>query len=240
MKYPRIIAHRGGGILAPENTLAGLRLAARLGCSAVEFDVMLSGDGVPVLIHDETLERTTDGHGRVAEQSFAQLRRLDAGSWRGEAYQGEAIPTLEEALLLCADLALWANVEIKPAAGHDAATGSVVGALLAAASGYRGVVSSFSAAALAAARRQAPALDYAWLADVVADDWQATLNTLGCRALHCRVDAAAADVIAAAAAAAIPLACYTVNCRNEAERLFRGGIAAVFTDRPDLWLPGEM
>jgi glycerophosphoryl diester phosphodiesterase len=75
MPLPRWFAHRGGGSLAPENTLAGIRLAARLGYKAVEFDVMLSGDGTPVLIHDETLERTTNGVGRVCETPDARSFR---------------------------------------------------------------------------------------------------------------------------------------------------------------------
>ena len=236
MQYPRIIAHRGGGALAPENTLAGLRLAARLGCRGVEFDVMLSADGVPVLIHDETLDRTTDGHGPVAAQRFAALRTLDAGIRYGAAYRREPIPTLEEALALCAALDLWTNVEIKPSAGRDAATGAGVGRVLAEQWRGNGVVSSFSAPALAAARNAAQHLDFALLVDVVPADWQAQLATCGCLALHCR---AYADTTAIAAAGT-PYACYTVNRRHAAERLFAAGAAAIFTDRPDLWSPSEM
>ncbi len=240
MRYPRIIAHRGGGALAPENTLAGLRLAARLGCRGVEFDVMLSRDGVPVLIHDETLERTTDGCGPVAAHSLAQLRALDAGLRHGEAYRGEPMPTLAEALSLCARLGLWTNVEIKPADGHDEQTGAVVGRLLAATGSFLGVVSSFSAIALQAARREAPQPDFAWLVEAIPAGWQDELAALGCRALHCRAAAAEPAGVAAFAAAGIPLACYTVNRREEAERLFAAGAAAVFTDRPDVWQPDEM
>ncbi|OHC71540.1 MAG: hypothetical protein A2045_03020 [Rhodocyclales bacterium GWA2_65_20] len=239
-RYPRIIAHRGGGALAPENTLAGLRLAARLGCRAAEFDVMLTRDDVPVLIHDETLERTTDGRGAVAARSFAALRSLDAGIRHGKAYRGEIIPTLEQALALCAELGLWANVEIKPAAGRDEETGTVVGRCLAQQWRGNGVVSSFSATALATARQAAPQLDFALLVDVISADWREKLAACGCRALHCRAAAADPAVIAAVAAAGIPLACYTVNRRDEAERLFAAGAAAVFTDRPDLWQPDEM
>ncbi len=239
MRYPRVIAHRGGGGLAPENTLAGLRLAARLGCKGVEFDVMLSADGVPVLIHDETLERTTDGRGPVAAQSFAALRALDAGGRHGAAYRGEPIPALDEVLALCAELGLWANVEIKPSAGRDAETGAVVGRMLAARWDGDGVVSSFSAPALAAARETAPQFDFAVLADAIPADWRQRLAAGACRAWHCRADADAA-AIAAVAAAGVPLACYTVNDRATAERLFAAGVAAVFTDRPDLWAPGEM
>ena len=93
-----VIGHRGAAKRAPENTLAGLRRAHELGAAWVEFDVMLSGDGVPILIHDETLERTTDGHGAVPDHGLAAIRELDAGAWFAPAYAGERVPTLEEAI----------------------------------------------------------------------------------------------------------------------------------------------
>ena len=239
MRYPCVIAHRCGGALAPENTLAGLRIAARLGCGGVEFDVMLSADGVPVLIHDETLERTTDGSGRVARKPFAALRALDAGRSHGPAFTGETIPSLEDALALCKALGLWANVEIKPSAGRDEETGRIVGGLLAERWDGNGVVSSFSETALAAARQGAPQFDYALLADAISADWRERLAATGCKAWHC---AAGADpvAIAALAAAGVPVACYTVNDRERAARLAAAGAAAVFTDRPDLWFASEM
>ena len=119
LSLPRWFAHRGGGVLAPENTLAGIRLAARLGYRAVEFDVMLSGDGTPVLIHDETLERTTNGVGLVSETPDSVLFSLDAGC-------GEPIPRFAEAAALCRELGLLANVEIKPATGFEGQTAEVV------------------------------------------------------------------------------------------------------------------
>lgn len=235
MHYPRVIAHRCGGALAPENTLAGLRLAAQLGCRAVEFDVMLSQDGVPVLMHDETLERTTDGHGAVADHDVGQLLQLDAGVRHHSAFAGERIPTLGQALALCADLGLWANVEIKPAAGREAQSGAVVGAALAVAwSGKsdRGVVSSFSTLALGAARNTAPHLHYAWLVDGIPVNWQTQLQALGCDALHCAANTAA-PLLASVVATGLPLACFTVDRPDEAERLYALGVSAVFTDRPD-------
>src|SRR5262245_59134058 len=111
--FPRVLAHRGGGTLAPENSLAGLRAAARYGFRGVEFDAKLTRDGVVVLLHDETLDRTTNGHGLVAQAHWAALERLDAGSWRDRRFAGEAVPTLTAALLLCSNLGLWPNVEIK-------------------------------------------------------------------------------------------------------------------------------
>lgn len=236
VRYPRIVAHRGGGALAPENTLTGLRIAAQLGCRGVEFDVMLAADGVPVLIHDETVERTTGGSGVVAALTLAQLRALDAGAKHAAAFAGERIPTLAEALALCAELGLWANVEIKPSTGRDEETGRVVGAQLAAQWNGEGVISSFAATALAAARQAAPQFAYALLVEAIPADWQAQLAALGGIALHCSAEANAA-AIHAVAATGTPVACYTVNDPEAARTLFGLGVAAVFTDHPDLLLP---
>ena len=91
-EVPSVIAHRCGGALAPENTLAGLPIAAALGYRAVEFDVMLSADGTPWLIHDETLERTTDGQGKVCDSGDAVLATLDAGARHHRAFKGCRYP----------------------------------------------------------------------------------------------------------------------------------------------------
>jgi len=240
-RYPRFFAHRGGGCLAPENTLAGLRLAARLGFRGVEFDVMLSQDGVPVLIHDETLERTTDGAGSVAQTPLVELRRLDAGGRTHPAYANEPIPTLEEALATCAGLGLSANVEIKPATGFAAETGSAVadtvGRLAAGSVPGAVLLSSFSEQALAAARECSPAVPRALLCEAIPADWQARLHGLGCLALHCAASQLTAQQ--AAALGAVPFACYTVNRVADAQRLFGLGAIALFTDRLDLFDPGE-
>jgi glycerophosphoryl diester phosphodiesterase len=237
--YPRIIAHRCGGALAPENTLAGLRLAARLGCRGVEFDAMLAADGVPVVIHDETLERTTTGRGRVAGVDSARFVRLDAGGRHHPAFAGEPAPTLDEALRLCAKLGLWANVEIKPSAGQEVETGRSVARHAAAAAGNI-LLSSFSTAALCAAAAEAAQLPHALLVEAIPDDWRARMAESGAFALHCSARTMSAEVLQTARDAGIPLACYTVNRREEAERLFALGITALFTDRPDLWTAAEM
>jgi glycerophosphoryl diester phosphodiesterase len=239
MIYPRIIAHRCGGALAPENTLAGLRVAKRLGCRGVEFDAMLAADGVPVLIHDETLERTTSGRGRVADMSSAQLVRLDAGSRHHPAFAAEPMPTLEDALRLCAALGLWANVEIKPSAGQDAETGRAVARLAAAATGKL-LLSSFSSVALCAAADEAAQLPRALLVEAIAADWRERIGEAGACALHCAARTLSAEAIEAVRGAGLPLACYTVNRREDAERLLAMGVSAVFTDRPDLWLAEDM
>jgi len=235
---PRIIAHRCGGALAPENSLVGLEIAARLGCHGVEFDAMLSADGVPVLIHDETLERTTDGHGRVDTASFEVLRGLDVGIRHHRAFAGERVPTLEAALATCARLGLWANVEIKPAGARDEATGAEVAR---AAAGFRDVLlSSFSVGALRAAAGAVPALPRALLLEQLVPNWEGLLEEMGVSSIHVAHQALDADTLAILRSAQIRVAAYTVNTRARAEQLFSEGIAAVFTDRPDLWLADEM
>ncbi|MBL8382278.1 MAG: glycerophosphodiester phosphodiesterase [Burkholderiales bacterium] len=242
-RYPaRVIAHRGGGTLAPENTLAGLREARVRGFAAVEFDVMLARGDAPILMHDDTLERTTSGAGAVPEHAVADLARLDAGSWRDARFAGEPVPTLAAAARVCRDLGLFANVELKPYApgGERVArrTGSVVatqcGQLWSDATDAV-LLSSFSEAALDAARAAAPQLARARLFDAVPADWQARLRASACLALHCngaRLDAATARAIKAAG---YGLMCWTVNDPGDAHRLFDWGVDAVCTDRLDLF-----
>lgn len=237
--YPRIIAHRCGGALAPENTLAGLRVAARLGCRGVEFDAMLAADGVPVLIHDETLERTTSGRGRVADSDSAPLFRLDAGGCHHRAFAGEPLPSLDQALRLCAELGLWANVEIKPSIGQEVETGRIV-ARHAAEANCVVLLSSFSEPALGGAAEAAPHQPRALLVDAIPADWRERVAAAGALALHASMRDLTADMLGAVRESGIPLACYTVNSRDDGERLLAGGVCAVFSDRPDLWLPGEM
>ena len=235
--YPRFFAHRGGGCLAPENTLAGIRLAARLGYRGVEFDVMLCSDGVPVLIHDETLERTTNGAGLVSQTSLMELRRLDAGGKMHPVYAGESIPTFAEALACCRQLGLSANVEIKPAAGFARETGNAVGRIVASAEPGALLLSSFSEEALLAARESSPTTLRALLFGAPPPDWRDRLKDLGCEALHCSQQHMTPELAAEIAAAGIPFACYTVNGVQDASRLFALGAAALFTDRLDLFDP---
>lgn len=206
-----------------ENSIAGLVAAKQLGCRAVEFDVMLTADGVPVLMHDETLDRTTRITGRVADLTFEEIR---AGDPR--------VPTLGEAIGESQRLGLWTNIELKPAAGHEEETGTVVCRWLARNWNGNGVVSSFSQKSALAGRQALPHVAFALLCDTLPDDWLAQIASLNALAVHLdarRVDAAAA---AALATANLPWAAWTVNERATAEQVFGLGAAAIFTDRPDL------
>jgi len=229
---PRWFAHRGGGSLAPENTLAGIRLAARMGFRAVEFDVMLSADGTPVLIHDETLTRTTNGAGRVCETPDEILFGLDAGG-------GESIPRFAEAAALCREHGLLANVEIKPATGHEVQTATVVAQLTAAlwqGAAVQPLLSSFSLEALEIARDLAPDIRRGVLFDSVPADWLAEMRRLRAFSLHCDAKLLSDEVLAEAQAAGIPVLCYTVNAPEQAKMLLQRGVSALFTDRLDLFV----
>jgi glycerophosphoryl diester phosphodiesterase len=230
---PRWFAHRGGGSLAPENTLAGIRLAARLGFRAVEFDVMLSGDGTPVLIHDETLERTTSGRGAVSQTPDAVLFSLDAGD-------GERIPRFVEAAALCRELGLLANVEIKPATGYELCTAEVVSRMTA--ESWRGaavqpLISSFSLEALEIARDLAPEIERGVLFETVPAGWLAEVQRLRAVTLNCDAGRLADEILAEAVARKIPVLCYTVNDAETAKMLFERGVSSLFTDRLDLFAP---
>ena len=231
LTLPRWFAHRGGGSLAPENTLAGIRLAASLGYKAVEFDVMLSRDGTPVLIHDETFERTTNGSGLVSATPDSVLFALDAGG-------GEPIPRFAEAALLCRQLGLMANVEIKPATGFERSTAEIVARLtgeLWRNATVQPLISSFSLEALEIVRDLAPGIPRGVLFEQVPADWLAVVRRLQAVTLHCAADCLSDDVLAEARANEVPVLCYTVNTESAAKSLFKRGVSAIFTDRLDLF-----
>ncbi len=234
---PRWIAHRGGGGLAPENTLAGIRLAARMGFRAVEFDVMLTADGVPVLIHDETLDRTTSGSGRVAQTTWHNLSVLDAGGKFHKAWRGESVPRLQEALDLCVRLGLAANVEIKPTAGYEAETAGLVAETVQAVwpSALPVVLSSFSEAALLVVRQMVPTLPRALLLESIPVDWSRRLEQVDAFALHVSAADLSSKLAMDIVRAGVPLAAYTVNDENLAASCWQAGCRALFTDRLDLF-----
>lgn len=233
---PPLLVHRCGGALAPENTLVGLEIAAALGCRGVEFDVMLSADGTPWLIHDETLQRTTSGQGRVADTPDALLAGLDAGAWFSPRHAGERLPTMDQALARCAELGLAVNLEIKPARGVERETGAEVGRRL-----QRRwadfpcglVLSSFSATALAAVRTSCPARPRGLLVNRLPADWQARCRELDAVALHAASRHLDASLAGAIRAAGLHLAVYTENDPAQAARLYEWGVDSVITDHPE-------
>lgn len=233
---PRVIGHRGAAARAPENTLAGFRKAAEIGCRWVEFDVRLSLEGRAILFHDDSLERTTDGKGPVGGTPYAELRARDAGASFGPAYRGERIPSLEEALSLLHRLRLGFNLEMKAEQGREAALAEVVARTLARAwpgEAPPALVSSFETAALEAFARRAPHIPRAYLVEQPPPDWRARAARLGAAALVLGHRPLSAGLAAAVKAAGYPLLAYTVNDPGRAEELFTWGVAGVISDAPD-------
>jgi len=239
MTFPTVIGHRGCAALAPENTLAGFRHAAALGVRWVEFDVRLCADGRLVLMHDDTLDRTTDGRGRVRDGNSSDMRSLDAGGWFSADFAGEPVPDLEDAMALLGALGMGANIEIKAAPDLAAATGRAV-----AASVRRHwpahlpppLISSFVYDCIAAFAAAMPEPWLGYLMDWDPKAWQARRRAYPWRSLHCnhrRLDGAA---VARLQAEGLALVAYTVNDPARARALLEIGVASVITDRPDRML----
>lgn len=238
LALPRIIGHRGAAAAAPENTLAGIRAARVQGAHWVEVDVKLTRDGVPVLMHDDRLERTTDGRGAVAEVDFADIRRLDAGSWFGPAFAGEPVPTLDELFALCAELGLGLNLEIKPCPGREAETARVAaGRARALWDGRPLLVSSFEEASLVELRRTVPDLPLGVLFEGVPAGWRALATRLSADTLNVDGDLGAA-AIRDYVGFGRPVLAWTVNDVAHAHALAALGVHGVFTDRPGEMLAG--
>jgi glycerophosphoryl diester phosphodiesterase len=236
--YPRIVAHRGGGRHAPENTLGAIRLGQSLGYQAHEFDVKLSLDGVALLMHDATLERTTGARGRAADLAWEALRRLDAGSWHSAAFRGEPIPSFEEAARLLRSRETMAHIEIKPTPGFDRVTGEKVARetqRLWAGASVSPIFSSFSFEALVAAREAAPEIPRGWLVGEFSEaDW-GRLEALDARSLHTNHRHFDLALLPRLHERDYRVMLYTVNDADEAECLLAAGVDGVFTDELELF-----
>jgi len=240
--YPRWIAHRGAGKLAPENTLSAFRLGAAHGYRMFECDAKLSADGVPFLMHDSTLERTTNGRGTGGDLAWHALSQLDAGSWHSRAAAGEPLATLENVARYCLRNRFLLNIEIKPTPGVERRTGEVVArdaARLWAGAAVPPLLTSFQAESLAGARDAAPQLPRGLLLDTLRDGWLATARDLGCVAIVCNHALWDADTVAQARDAGMRTLSYTVNDEWAAERLIALGTDGVITDRIDLFSPAD-
>ncbi|HRP29573.1 MAG TPA: glycerophosphodiester phosphodiesterase [Burkholderiaceae bacterium] len=238
--YPLWIAHRGAGHQAPENTLAAFRAGASHGYRAFECDVKLSADGVPFLLHDDTLQRTTPAHGVAGDRPWSELSRIDAGGWHSRAFAGEPIPSLEAVAAFVRRNGLALNIEIKPTPGLEAETGRVVALeaeRLWQGSAIQPLLSSFEPPSLAAARDAVPDLPRALLLDRLAPGWFELTQELGCAAVVTAYPLMDADVIARLHGAGLRALCYTVNDPAEAQRLIALGIDGIITDAVDRFSP---
>ncbi|PUE33901.1 glycerophosphodiester phosphodiesterase [Limnohabitans sp. Jir72] len=238
--YPRWIAHRGAGKLAPENTLAAFRLGSEHGYRMFECDAKLSADGVVFLMHDATLERTTNGQGIGGEQAWQTLSQLDAGRWHSRAFAGEPLATLEGLARFCLANRCLLNIEIKPTPGTEAATGEAVARL--AAQLWQGaevppLLTSFKPDALAAAQAVAPELPRGLLVDTLWDGWLEKALALHCVAVVAHYALWDATTVAQVKGAGLRCLSYTVNDEWAAQHLLALGTDGIITDRVDLFSP---
>ncbi|MEJ8839298.1 glycerophosphodiester phosphodiesterase [Ramlibacter sp. AN1133] len=238
--YPRWIAHRGAGKVAPENTLAAFRFGAAQGYRMFECDVKLSADGVPFLMHDATLERTTNGVGLGGDQPWDQLARLDAGSWHSRAFAGEPLPTFENVARFCIANRYLLNVEIKPTPGHERQTGEVVAqyaARLWAKEAVPPLLTSFRPESLQAAQAARPELPRGLLLDTLWEGWFDVARSLDGVAIVCNHALWDAHTVAQVHGAGMRCLSYTVNDEWAAQRLVALGTDGIITDRVDLFSP---
>ncbi len=239
--YPFWIAHRGAGKLAPENTLAAFRRGASHGYRMFECDVKLSADGVPFLLHDATLQRTTDGDGTAGDLAWSELSQLDAGSWHSRAYAGEPLPTLANLARWCRANGHLLDIEIKPTPGVEERTGQVVAdtaARLWQGAATPPLLTSFRPEALRGAAMAAPQLPRGLLLDTLWNGWADIARQLDCRAIVCNHALWDAALVAQVHGMGMRALSYTVNDEWAAERLVQLGTDGIVTDRVDLFSPG--
>ena len=234
-QLPSIIGHRGSSGIAPENTLAALHLAGQQGVKWVEIDVTLSADGIPIIFHDETLNRTTNGEGLVVKQVIDDLKQLDAGSWKQPQYKNERIPTLLEAIQVISLYGMGLNLELKPCEGIEDETVEAAVAVLKAnwPSNLPLLLSSFNYFALAKAYELWPEVQRAYNVSAIPSNWQERLELLDCSGLHIHHPFFDAAKVAVIKQAGYKVVAFTVNNETLAEQLFAQGLDAIFTDYPE-------
>lgn len=231
---PPLIAHRGASLYAPENTILAFRKAKECGLAWVEFDVMLTQDRVPIVIHDERVDRTTNGTGWVRELPYSNIQNLDAGGWFANEFCGEKIPTLKQVLLMLEELNLSANIEIKSSVNQEEETVLKVIEEIKNNLNYHSqiLISSFSVSILRLVKSHGPSLNLGYLMDEWNDSWNETCNELGCLSINVKQEILNPARIVEIKNTGILLLAYTVNNEIRAHELFRQGVDAIFTDNP--------
>ena len=238
--YPRWVAHRGAGKLAPENTLAAFRLGASHGYRMFECDAKLSADGVAFLMHDAELDRTTNGHGIGGEQPWSALSQLDAGGWHSRAFAGEPLATLENLARFCLASNHLLNIEIKPTPGTERETGEAVArqaARLWQGAAIGPLLTSFQVESLKGAQAVEPGLPRGLLLDKLWNGWLEAAIGLECAAIVCNHKLWDAGTVAQVHGAGMRALSYTVNDEQAAQRLIALGTDGIITDRVDLFSP---
>ena len=234
----RIFAHRGASRIAPENTLSAFRVAAQQGARWLEFDVSLLGDNTPVLHHDATLDRCTDGTGPLDRLTATDLTAIDAGHWFGAQFDGEPLATLEHALDLIGTLDLAANLEIKPHGAPPAPIARAVASALECRPWTRAriLVSSFDLGALEAFRGLMPEQPIAVLYEDPPADWPEVLAGLHASSLHIWHEFLTVDILEQARAHGLHVRVYTIDEPARMEPFRKHGLTGVITNHPPLFL----
>ena len=239
---PPVIAHRGARCRAPENTLAAFAAAHEDGATWIETDVKITMDGMPILMHDDKLERTTNGHGAVADTSWAEIQHLDAGSWFDGSFSGTKVTAMAELLAFACAKNMRLNLEMKPCPGRAQAT--VMVALIEASklwpeSAPPPLISSFDVEALSVASQLQPDWPRALLVDQWRDDWGDVMRQVNASCLNIDDALLTPERRAILRHAPIPVLVYTVNDPERATLLLKEGFSAVFSDNPaviiDAW-----
>ena len=220
--------------------MAAFKLGAQHGYRMFECDAKLSADGQVFLLHDATLERTTNARGLGSALSWPELAKLDAGSWHSNAFAGEPLCTLEALSAWCRANRHLLNIEIKPTPGDETRTGTVVAQE--AARCWQGapvppLLTSFQTASLAAAQAVQPDLPRGFLLNDPRPDWLEVATALACVAIVCRYSLWSAQTVQAAQQAGFRTLSYTVNEADEVTRLLALGTDGIITDRVDLFRP---
>jgi glycerophosphoryl diester phosphodiesterase len=227
-----LIAHRGASGHAPENTLAAFKKAVTLGATFIETDLQLTRDARLVAIHDETVNRTTNGKGSVREMTLADLRRLDAGSWFGSEFAGERIPTLEEVLDFAKKYDVIFYLEMKPG-GSRGGEHTLIGALRQSGEIARTIIISFDSAILANVRKIEPTLMTALLYDGQIEKPLDQALKVGARQLAIRGDLISPALLTAAREKDLQVVCWTVNHSAHMRLLMDAGVDGIMSDYPD-------
>lgn len=232
---PPVIAHRGASYYAPENTLSAFSKAKELGVHWVEFDVMLTQDNEVVVIHDESLDRTTDATGLVSQCLYDFIKTVDAGSWFGASFAHEKIPTLREVIVLLNQLKLSANIEIKAQTGNEEVTVHRVLQVIHDVWQHHAqfCLSSFSLPILRCIRQQSRSVLLGFLMDEWEEEWQEKCDELQAATVNVNHEILNFDRIQSIKSSHRLLLGYTVNDGARARELLSLGVDAIFSDVPD-------
>lgn len=237
LNLPKLIAHRGASHFAPENTLAAVREAKKLGASWVEFDVRLTKDNELICFHDDELNRTTNGNGLVCDRTYAALMQLDAGSWFAPKFRNEPIPTFAQMATLVTQLDMGMNIEIKPDLTRPIETAQktidVLKQLNIAASN-KILMSSFNFAAIEHIVKNAPEYPTGLLIREFDSTWHKQADLINAQTVHISKNKIDKYIIKEIHDTNRLVLVYTVNDAKEAQLLFDMGVDCIFSDVTDL------